>query len=59
MSLRRPVWVWTTIPSATGVVHELQGVATYVIALAILFAEAALLSKLWRRLPARVRRALA
>ncbi|MCA9511253.1 MAG: exosortase/archaeosortase family protein [Myxococcota bacterium] len=45
--------------AATGVVHELQGVATYVIALAILFAEAALLSKLWRRLPARVRRALA
>jgi len=45
--------------AATGLVHELQGIATYVIALVILFAEASILSRIWPLLPSGLRRALA
>ena len=45
--------------AATGAMHDIQGVVTYVIALAILFVEASVLSRLWPLLPTRVRRVLA
>lgn len=44
--------------AATGVIHELEGVFTFVLALTLLFVEAHLLSLVWVRLPDRVREAL-
>lgn len=44
--------------AATGVIHELEGLFTFVLALMLLFIEAHLLSIVWVRLPDRVREAL-
>lgn len=50
---------WFGEETATGVVHQLEGLFTFVLALSLLFVEAHLLSLLWVRLPERVREALA
>ena len=44
--------------AANGVIHEVEGIFTFVLALLLLFAEAHLLSLLWVRLPGRVRETL-